>query len=356
MNKDSLNNVKRRVYMAALASGLLAVVLLWANSGLTDPSMMVTFPLFALFSLCCIWALWRGTVPILVIERTAFAGGAGFALIHMAYALYVSEDLSGARTNVTEISFLTLTALYVAATLVFDRSAALRISLALFGTSLVLVLARAVLEIPAGSLDLAEISWVVRMNGFMGAIIALSYASSYVKDEMLRQRIAAESMRQLAHTDQLTGVANRRRFRTDLREEMEKARRYGRPLCVILFDLDSFKRINDSYGHDRGDAVLREIVRTIRPLLRETDHLGRWGGEEFIIMTPETDLLQSHLLAERLRKHIAHHEIDSTPGVTASFGFARFQPDDSEKTLIKRADEALYRAKALGRNRVEAAA
>ncbi|MBA3423835.1 MAG: diguanylate cyclase [Rubrobacter sp.] len=355
MNKDSLNNVKRRVYMAALAGGGLAVVLLWANSGLTDPSMMVTFPLFALFSLGCIWALWRRTVPVLVIERMAFVGGAGFALIHLAHALYVSEDLSGARTNVTEISFLTLTALYVVATHVFDRSAALRISLALFGTSLVFVLTKVVLEIPAG-LNIEEISWVVRMNGFMAAIIAFSYASSYVKDEMLQQRIATETMRQLAHTDQLTGVANRRRFCTDLREEMEKAQRYGRPLCVILFDLDNFKHINDSYGHDRGDAVLREIVRAIDPLLRVSDRLGRWGGEEFIIVTPETDLLQSHWLAERLRGSIAHHEIDSTPGVTASFGIASFVPGDTEQTLIKRADEALYRAKTQGRNRVEAAA
>jgi len=354
VDKDSLNNVKRRVYMAALAGGVVSVVLLWANSGLTNPSMMVTFPLFALFSLGCIWALWRRTLPVLVIERIAFAGGAGFALIHLAHALYISEDLSGARTGVTEISFLTLTALYVVATLVFDRSAALRISLALFGTSFVLVLAKVVVEIQAG-LDTGEVSWVIRMNGFMAAIVAFSYASSYVKDEMLRQRIAAETMRQLAHTDQLTGVANRRRFYSDLRDEMEKARRYGRPLCVILFDLDHFKDINDSYGHERGDVVLREIVQAIEPVLRATDHLGRWGGEEFIIMTPETDLHQSHRLAERLRESIARHEIDTIPGITASFGIARYKADDTEQALIKRADEALYRAKTRGRNRVEAA-
>jgi len=354
VDKDSLNNVKRRVYMAALAGGVVSVVLLWANSGLTNPSMMVTFPLFALFSLGCIWALWRRTLPVLVIERIAFAGGAGFALIHLAHALYISEDLSGARTGVTEISFLTLTALYVVATLVFDRSAALRISLALFGTSFVLVLAKVVVEIQAG-LDTGEVSWVIRMNGFMAAIIAFSYASSYVKDEMLRQRIAAETMRQLAHTDQLTGVANRRRFYSDLRDEMEKARRYGRPLCVILFDLDHFKDINDSYGHERGDVVLWEIVQAIEPVLRATDHLGRWGGEEFIIMTPETDLHQSHRLAERLRESIARHEIDTIPGITASFGIARYKADDTEQALIKRADEALYRAKTRGRNRVEAA-
>ena len=354
MDKDSLNNVKRRVYMAALAGGVVSVVLLWANSGLTNPSMMVTFPMFALFSLGCIWALWRRTLPVLVIERIAFAGGAGFALIHLAHALYISEDLSGARTGVTEISFLTLTALYVVATLVFDRSAALRISLALFGTSFVLVLAKVVVEIQAG-LDTGEVSWVIRMNGFMAAIVAFSYASSYVKDEMLRQRIAAETMRQLAHTDQLTGVANRRRFYSDLRDEMEKARRYGRPLCVILFDLDHFKDINDSYGHERGDVVLREIVQAIEPVLRATDHLGRWGGEEFIIMTPETDLHQSHRLAERLRESIARHEIDTIPGITASFGIARYKADDTEQALIKRADEALYRAKTRGRNRVEAA-
>lgn len=100
--------------------------------------------------------------------------------------------------------------------------------------------------------------------------------------------------------------------------------------------------------------VLREIVRTIKPLLRKTDRLGRWGGEEFILMAPETDLDQSHRMAERLRESIARHRIDSTPDVTASFGIAQYEADEDWQTLLKRTDEALYKAKTQGRNRVEA--
>ena len=276
----------------------------------------------------------------------------GFALAQLAYALYASDDLADARTAITEIPYATLTVLYVAAHLVFDSRTAFRLSLALYAASFALVFVGILPEI-SGGLSVEEVSWLVRMHAFMGAVIALSYASSYGKDQLSQQRAVAETMHRLAHTDQLTGTANRRQLYSELQKETEEAKRYGRPLSVILFDLDHFKGINDSFGHNRGDAVLREVVRAIEPLLRKTDHFGRWGGEEFILVAPETDLRQSSQLAERLRKGIADHKSDSAPDVTASFGLAQYEANESPESLIKRADEALYRAKTLGRNRVE---
>jgi PleD family two-component response regulator len=99
--------------------------------------------------------------------------------------------------------------------------------------------------------------WVLRMHAFMGAVIALIYTSSYLKDQLLRQREMAEAMHRLAHTDQLTGVANRRELYAELQKETDKSERYERPLSIIFFDLDNFKSVNDTYGHDCGDGVLR---------------------------------------------------------------------------------------------------
>ena len=123
---------------------------------------------------------------------------------------------------------------------------------------------------PLSGLNSMEVSWLVRMHAFMGAMIALAYATSYLKDQLSLQRNLTEAMHLLAHTDHLTGVANRREILSELRNEMGKSMRYGRPLSVVLFDLDDFKDVNDAHGHDHGDLVLREVVKAVRPVLRPT--------------------------------------------------------------------------------------
>jgi len=223
---------------------------------------------------------------------------------------------------------------------------------ALFGLELSAIVIE-VLSEPLDGLNPTEISWLVRMHAFMGAVIALAYASSYLKDQLSQQRSMAETMDRLARTDPLTGVANRRELLSELKKETQKSMRYERPLSIILFDLDHFKDVNDAHGHDRGDLVLQEVVRAVEPVLRATDRLGRWGSEEFIVLAPETDVHEAGRLAERLRAKIASHGSGSTPTVTASLGFAQYEIGDTPETLIKRTDQALYKAKALGRNRAE---
>jgi len=279
-----------------------------------------------------------------------FLGVVLFTFVHLAYVLYTNVSLATARTTITEVTYTTLTVLYVVAYLIFDSRTALRISLTVFGLELFVVLAKALTEAPSGP-NQAELMWVLRMHAFMGAVIALIYTSSYLKDQLLRQREMAEAMHRLAHTDQLTGVANRRELYAELQKETDKSERYERPLSIIFFDLDNFKSVNDTYGHDCGDGVLREVVGATERVLRTTDRLGRWGGEEFVVLAPETDLQEASRLAERLRVEIANHRSGSAPAVTASLGFAQYEAGDTPETLIKRADQALYKAKILGRNR-----
>ena len=157
-----------------------------------------------------------------------------------------------------------------------------------------------------------------------------------------------------ATVDRLTGVLNRYRLEQVLRDEMERACRYGHPLSMILFDLDFFKQINDNHGHLAGDMVLKTVVAFVQQIIRSSDTLGRWGGEEFMLLAPEADLAQATRLAEKVRQSIACCAVDGVGQITVSCGVAEMRPGDREEDLIKRTDDALYAAKRQGRNRVEA--
>jgi two-component system cell cycle response regulator len=165
---------------------------------------------------------------------------------------------------------------------------------------------------------------------------------------------------EMAVTDGLTGLHNRRYMETHLGALVEQAAARGKPLSVLVLDIDYFKAINDGYGHDAGDEVLREFAVRVRKSIRGIDLACRYGGEEFVVVMPETDMAVAGMVAERLRKRIASEPFPlNQPGkaidVTISVGIAaRAEADDTAATMLKRADQALYRAKRDGRNRVVA--
>jgi diguanylate cyclase (GGDEF)-like protein len=161
-------------------------------------------------------------------------------------------------------------------------------------------------------------------------------------------------------TDPLTGVHNRRYMEQCFNTEFASANRYGQPLCVLMLDIDHFKRINDTYGHQIGDQVLIDLGKILRLAVRETDVVARYGGEEFVVITPHTTLEGAITLAERMRKAIESHGV-ALPNdagvitVTASFGVATLTPEvKNSESLVHLADMSLYRAKQEGRNRVVA--
>lgn len=156
-----------------------------------------------------------------------------------------------------------------------------------------------------------------------------------------------------ANHDALTGLYNRQKFNDIFTKEIRRSRRYGNFLSVILFDIDNFKVINDTYGHDAGDDVLKKIAEIISINLRQTDSLVRWGGEEFIVLLPETDLETASNVAQKLLESLAVLTFDfMQKNITASFGVATLNETDTEVSLINRADEALYEAKRNGKNQV----
>jgi diguanylate cyclase (GGDEF)-like protein len=156
----------------------------------------------------------------------------------------------------------------------------------------------------------------------------------------------------LAETDPLTKIYNRLKFDSIFASEIMRVQRYKTPLSLIIFDIDDFKQINDTYGHNVGDNVLIELTKVVSNNIRTTDIFARWGGEEFVILTPNTDMDHAKELAERLRVAIEDSIFKEAFTVTCSFGVAEFKKGDTTDTLSKRADDALYEAKKSGKNRV----
>lgn len=168
------------------------------------------------------------------------------------------------------------------------------------------------------------------------------------------QRKKAEAQLQaLARTDALTGITNRYELQRLLDHEIERVARYNSLLSLIMYDLDHFKQINDRFGHATGDDVLRTVAGLVNDNIRNVDSHGRWGGEEFMVILPQTGLDAASDVAEKLRKAIADHRFNDIGTATASFGVAELAHKESARTLAQRVDEALYRAKGQGRNRVE---
>ncbi|MCR9222292.1 MAG: sensor domain-containing diguanylate cyclase [Alphaproteobacteria bacterium] len=194
----------------------------------------------------------------------------------------------------------------------------------------------------------------VKPRAFPDSEIAILSNFANLVVEELELRLAASS-------DLLTGVLTRRAWRDGAEAEISRARRHDRPMAVALFDIDRFKAINDSFGHPTGDRVIQAVSAACADVLRATQTIGRWGGEEFAILLPECDLSAAATVAERCRQAIEALEIRSDAGapcpVTASFGVATLGgPGDDAEVLVAQADAALYRAKNAGRNRVEACA
>lgn len=169
----------------------------------------------------------------------------------------------------------------------------------------------------------------------------------------IRQDITDKKrIEELSVTDRLTGLYNRLKLDEVFTYEITQTKRYQTPLSIILLDIDHFKQVNDTYGHQTGDLVLQEMAKILRSLGRQSDTIGRWGGEEFLIILPKTDRINAMQIGEKIRFSIENHLFPIIGKKTASFGISEFQNGDDQNTLVERADNALYRAKKEGRNRV----
>lgn len=209
-------------------------------------------------------------------------------------------------------------------------------------------------------LDMGAIDYIAKP--FRPAIVQ-ARLRNHIALEQARQKLAEahfmlslknKELEKMASRDALTGLNNRFSLDEAMSHELNKAQRYERPLSVSLMDIDNFKEVNDTHGHQAGDLVLKKFANLLEEHIRESDTLGRWGGEEFLMICPETNQQGIVDFADKLRRMI---ELQPFPVVekpiTASFGTTSYSHGDTIESLLRRADKALYKAKELGRNQVQ---
>jgi len=341
--------VKRRAYLVAMLAGMGGGLLEWIDR---TPSSGITSPILLLWAIAWTWALWRNHLTVVRFELGSFVLLTLFTGAKFVDALWASDSLAAAHQALLASGYAWLVVLAIVAYLFFDARTGLWTTAAITAVIAGVGVAR-FLSGGANVSDLAGFLDFERFMLYIGTVVAMLYALAFVKTHLAEAHELTEQLTQLAYLDELTGVANRRHLAETLDVEIARAARYGHPLSVIQFDLDRFKQLNDTYGHAAGDAVLKETVRRIRRQLRLGDLLGRWGGEEFLVLLPETALSQALAVADRMRRAMSTRYQERVARVTASFGVTAYRLGDTAASVVERTDEALYRAKAEGRDRVE---
>lgn len=203
-----------------------------------------------------------------------------------------------------------------------------------------------------------RLSIIVSLLSIFFLLIIILYFIYKIKKMILSYEMAINTyikkIESMATTDPLTGLYNRLELDSIYRKELNKAKRYNHEFSIIMIDIDFFKSVNDNYGHLVGDSVLKELSNILKSSIRSVDMLGRWGGEEFLIICSNTNLTGALELAEHLRSAVASYHFEGVGTKTCSFGVSSYSQDDTQESMIKRADNALYCAKKEGRNRVQA--
>jgi diguanylate cyclase (GGDEF)-like protein len=350
---DPFAAAKRKIFLGATPAGILIMLVVWGiglkqnNNTVLD---ILVLPLLTFLFLILIVLLWRRIMPLHTFELI-------FYTLVLAYALweFVFIILTIIQTNGSfDPSFmLWLPFIYIMSFLVLKINRALLLSVSFYFATLILGLACCLYFLYYG-LAFQRISFLLQMYFTSAFYIAALYLVARLKEQYVSERLAVVDMSKLATTDSLTQLNNRHILTKYLKEEVIRAERHNLPLSVLLFDLDQFKNINDSFGHNTGDEVLLEIAQHMRQTIRTSDPFGRWGGDEFLCLATNTDGKKAVELAERLRDTLRNLHFTTVGKVTASFGVTTYQRGDLPETLIRRADLGLYKAKANGGNRVEA--
>lgn len=176
-----------------------------------------------------------------------------------------------------------------------------------------------------------------------------AYLTNYYKR---KQFIDSKELLRVSITDPLTGIYNRVKFNEELQRWIEFCNRYEHPLSLVMFDIDDFKKVNDNYGHMTGDCVIKDLALIIEKQIRNTDIFARWGGEEFVILLPNTNIHQAKEMMERIRVCVQNNKYNDIEHITCSFGVAALRKNENAESLLQRADKLLYEAKDCGKNRV----
>lgn len=344
--RDPLVRTKRRAYLCACLLGVPVDALGWLRLS-EDPAIAASYGAITIVLVICAVVV-VSPLRLAIAERVAFYAITAAFLGRLAVVLYLTPDV-GVEFGELITSLVILCCVYLLAFLVFPRLVALPVALAVLAGSGLLILGaflRAPAELPHDGMPL------LKAFTMQAILVALLYILAVTKEEMSASQAREQALAELASTDPLTGVPNRRHLTAALERHVADAARSGRPLSVVLIDIDNFKGINDTQGHEVGDRVLCHVAETLEQELRTADTFGRWGGEEFLVVAVGTDLADAERLAARCRSRLHAHPSPDAGLVTSSFGVATYHRGDRWDALLSSADRALYEAKHGGRDQV----
>ncbi|WP_078553801.1 GGDEF domain-containing protein [Bacillus alkalicellulosilyticus] len=335
---DRFQLLKRKLYLWLIPILLLALAnnfFYWDSITLRSKIVITFLLIFFTFGWIILYKKWK----LILVERVVLFVICSIHLLN-SYGMLQLMVTEGAFDSTETFIWAPLTYIFICVSLT-GRAGAL---LALFIWALTLGINLLFInDIPSfkyalfSQYHLANLVYIIIM--FSARHILTSYA------EM-------DTLKKLAYIDQLTGIHNRGSIFASLEQMTEAAQKNHTPLSIIFFDIDYFKKINDRFGHQIGDSVLIDITNIVKDQLPKTTSFGRWGGEEFIILLPNTTVSESLSIAEKIRLAIEQHNFIEGYQVTSSFGLESFQTNDTVDSLLERVDQALYVAKESGRNQV----
>lgn len=347
-----LHAFRLRLLRLLLVCGSLSIALIWlfeSTTGQVSPMDRVAYPMMLVIFVVCGIVLLLRPGQLELMERLSFATFATYIVLH-------AQPLAFAGTSTyTDASLAQWFPLvYTAAFFFLETRHAVQASILIYLSVMIPNLVHILWQAPATQSSDSTLLLVNMLCSHPVYIVTLS-GIARLKTHLVQARTHADDLNAAANLDYLTGVANRRAITHLLQHTLSRAQEIGDVLSVILLDVDHFKQLNDTFGHDMGDQALIDVTVTLRQHLRTTDTLGRWGGEEFIVVASATGSEEAAALAERLRGIVATHSYLEGRQITISLGVTTSTSYDIPESLVKRADSALYQAKQDGRNCVKVA-
>lgn len=331
-----------------LLAYLLTLFVLSRQVGSVQPTSVFSAALLVVFDILFFYLAFRFGWNVRLTEQDMTIPQIAAALAILCYVAYLDR-----ATQIALGPFVLIVFLYGVFRL--STMALAILSMLCLAAYLVLIIARGYQQAYPKSFRLDLMQWFILMIA-LPSIIAVSSQIRQLRKILEITRYQLEHYEEKAIRDELTGLYNRRQLQIELEQARLRAAMSSVPFCLCLLDIDRFKDINDQCGHLAGDMVLREFAQVARDTIRSSDILGRYGGDEFMKILPDTDLKGAVMHAERLREQ-AHlldfHNILPQHHISISIGVAQYRDNEDITALIARADAALYRAKQLGRNRVE---
>lgn len=346
--ETAAEHLKRRVLLTILALSWMGSGLAWIlveRRGLSSDVLRVVFGLNAVFHPAMAATVWRRLLPVQAVELSCLFFASIICGACMALRFYGGPTTANIAL---EPLYLWIPVIYVFAFTLPNRRLSLTIALAILALFVAISLPWLVRHVAE-----PEGNFTIQMHFVSGVLIAALYLFSSYLHNFQTAQLTVDELARLANTDELTKLANRRRMTEAIEYELVRYSRYGHPFSVIVLDLDHFKSINDRFGHRVGDDSLVALASRTTEALRDVDMLGRWGGEEFIVVLPETRFDETLRKASSLCQHVAATPLVGEHATTISCGVTSVIRGDTVETLLQRADVALYEAKRRGRNRAE---